>query len=297
MDPPARRRLAPDPSDLYGADGAGQSAVRRHGRRRWPRRWHRRIVLFALAEQFLWLSGCAGRDAGAASLKAQSALRSGDFRQSLAMARDGLRRWPDGDIAWKFRLICAEDLTYLGEVQEARALLEMPGSPSAASLQARRTMDRARIAQGSDPEKASTLLRDALQSALASRDSDIVCMVRLRLSQRASSFREAESYARAALADAEQQHDPFLITWTRMNLGYNRARFSRFDEAIAFLDAALEDAKRSGAKSLLEGTFGNLGWCYWMLGDVDRAQEALARAEALSGQIGFRDDQQRWLGF
>jgi CHAT domain-containing protein/tetratricopeptide (TPR) repeat protein len=213
------------------------------------------------------------------------------------MARDGLRRWPDGDIAWKFRLICAEDLTYLGEVQEARALLEMPGSPSAASLQARRTMDRARIAQGSDPEKASTLLRDALQSALASRDSDIVCMVRLRLSQRASSFREAESYARAALADAEQQHDPFLITWTRMNLGYNRARFSRFDEAIAFLDAALEDAKRSGAKSLLEGTFGNLGWCYWMLGDVDRAQEALARAEALSGQIGFRDDQQRWLGF
>jgi len=212
------------------------------------------------------------------------------------MARDGLRRWPEGDSAWRFRLVAAEDLIYLGEVKEARALVETRGSPSDASLQARRAMDRARVAQGSEPEKASKFLRDALQLALASRDLDVICMVRLKLGQLASTFGEAEAYDRAALADAEHGSDQFLLTGAQMDLGFNRARFSRFDEAIPFLDAARDGAQRCGAKSLRATALGNLGWCYLMLGDVDRALDAFTGAEAISGQIGYRDYQQRWLG-
>src|ERR1019366_7537910 len=112
MDTPTWRDLAPDPSDLYGTHGVGQPAGwqrRRIGR---ANRWHRGLVLFALASQFLWLSACASRDrdVGAAYLKAQSALRTADFSQSLETAREGLRRWPNGDWGWKFRLVCAEDL-------------------------------------------------------------------------------------------------------------------------------------------------------------------------------------------
>src|ERR1017187_10012711 len=298
MDTPTWQDLAPDPSDLYGTHGVGQPAGWQRRRIGGANRWHRGLVLFALASQFLWLSGCTNRDraAGAAYLKAQSALRTGDFRQSLAMAREGLRRWPEGDTAWKFRLVWAEDLINLGEVKEARALLETRGSPSDASLQARRTMDRAKVTSSSEPEKASKLIRDALQAALASRDSDVICMVRLRLSQLVPTFSEAELYGRAALADAEHERDPFLLTWARMDLGFNRARFSRFDEAIPLLDAAREGARQCGAKSILAMALGNLGWCYLMLGDIDRAQDAFTRAEALSGQIGAKDTQQRWLG-
>jgi hypothetical protein len=36
-----------------------------------------------------------------------------------------------------------------------------------------------------------------------------------------------------------------------------------------------ESAQQCGAKSMLASTFGNLGWCYLMLGDIDRAQDAL----------------------
>lgn len=298
MDPPAERGLAPYPPDLHGPHGVGQPTVwqwRGTGR---CRRRHRWLALLALAAGFLRLSACINSDraAGVAYLKAQSALRAGDFRKSLAVARDGLRRWPEGDPAWKFRLVSAEDLIYLGDLKEARALLEAPGRPSDASTQARRMMDNAKVAQGSEPEKASKLIREALQVALDSHDSDVICMVRLRLSQVVPTSAEAELYGRAALADAERERNPFLLTWARMNLGFNQARFSRFDEAIPLLDDARENARSCGAKHLLAASLGNLGWCYLMLGDMDRAQDALTRAEALSEQIGVPDYQQRWLG-
>jgi hypothetical protein len=88
-------------------------------------------------------------------------------------------------------------------VKEARALLETPESPSDGGLQARLEMDRAKVTPSSEPGKASKLLHDALRGALASRDSDVICMVRLRLSQLVPTFDEAELYSRAALADAE----------------------------------------------------------------------------------------------
>ena len=149
------------PGDFIGS--AGRGSVYRG-------RAHRGLVLCALAA---WLSGCASRDrdAGAAYWKARSALRTGDFSQSLETAREGLRRWPDGDWGWRFRLVCAEDLMILSRVKEARALLETAGSPSEASLQARLTMDRARVALSLDTEKGSKLMHEALQAALASRDT------------------------------------------------------------------------------------------------------------------------------
>jgi CHAT domain-containing protein/Tfp pilus assembly protein PilF len=212
------------------------------------------------------------------------------------MAREGLRRWPDGDRGWKFRLLCTEDLIPLARLKEACALLEPAGTPTDASLQARLKMDRARLALSAEPGKGAQLMRDALQAALASRDTAQICIARLRLGELAVGFGEAEVYYRAALADAESKHDPYLQAWAQVDLGFNRARLSRFDEAIPFLDRARENARRCGAKAMLASALGNLGWCYLMLGDIDRAQDAFNRAEALSGQIGFRDNQQRWLG-
>ncbi len=210
------------------------------------------------------------------------------------MAREGLRRWPDGDWGWQFRLLCAEDLIVLSRAKEARALLETSGGPLDASLQARLKMDRARVALIPQPERAK-LMRDALQAALASRDTALACMVRLRMGDFAPNFAEAWAYDQAALADAAHEHDPYLLAWTRLDLGYRLTQVSRFDEAIPLLDEAADSARHCGAKSMLGITLGDLGLCYLMLGDIDRAQDALARAETLCEQIGLRDYQQRWL--
>jgi CHAT domain-containing protein/tetratricopeptide (TPR) repeat protein len=257
-------------------------------------RW-RRLVLFAL---IAWLCGCTNRDrdAGAAYQKARSAFRSGDFKQSLSVAREGLRRWPEGDWGWKFRLVCAENLATLSQMKAARALLETGGSPSDTGLQARLQIDRARVALTFEPEEGRRLMGEALKTALASGDTSLICAARLRLGDLGGSFSEREGYDRAALADAEQAHDPYLLAWARLALGFHRAKASRFDEAVPFLDAARENAQQCGAKSFLSTTLGNLGWCYLMLGNIDRAQDAFTRAEAIAAQIGFREHQQRWLG-
>jgi len=256
-----------------------------------------RLFLFVSTLQLLVLYGCANRDRDAAAsyLKARSALRTGDFRQSLAMAREGLRRWPEGDWGWQFRLVCAEDLIVMSREKEARALLETAGVPVDASLQARLKMDRARVALSPEAERAK-LMREALQTALAARDTALVCALRLRMGDFAASFAEAWKYDQAALADAEHEHDPYLLAWSRLDLGFRLARVSRFDEAIPYLDQSIESARQCGAKSLLGITLGDLGWCYLMLGDIDRAQDAVTRAEALTAQIGLRDTQHRWLG-
>lgn len=246
----------------------------------------------------IWLSGCIrGRDNAAEFRKAESAQRAGDFKASLAIAREGLRRSPAGDWGWKFRLMCAEDLIALGDRKEATALLQTVGSPSGARLQARRTMDLARTALNvQQREKGTALMRAALQAALASGDADLVTNIQLRLGELVMPLAESDRYTRTALAAAERGHNCFLLSWAQLDLGFNRARFARFDEAVPFLDEAMKTARPCGAKSMLGIASGNLGWCYYMLGDMDRAKNAFTFAETLTGQLGMKDSQHRWLG-
>lgn len=183
---------------------------------------------------------------------------------------------------------------YLGRMPEAAAVVDKVNAPHSAALRARWTLDRARLAGGSDPEKARQLLHEGLNLALASGDSALICLARLRLGEAATDFAEGEGYYRATISDAERQHDAFLTTWAHMGLGYNRAKFGRFDEALPFLERAHDEASRLGAKALIAGTLGNLGWCYWRLGDLDRAMTAYTGAEKLSAEIGWRDTQHRW---
>ena len=245
----------------------------------------------------IWLSGCIGdRDHAAEFRKAESAQHAGDFKASLAIAREGLQG-SAGDWGWKFRLMCAEDLIALGDRKEATALLQTAGRPSGASLQARRTMDLARTALNvQQREKGTALMREALQAALASGDADLVTNIQLRLGELVMPLAESDRYTRTALAAAEQSHNCLLLSWAQLDLGFNRARFARFDEAVPFLDEAMKIARPCSAKSMLAIASGNLGWCYYMLGDMDRAKNAFTFAETLTGQLGMKDSQHRWLG-
>ncbi len=281
--------LAPDPPGLYGADGGRP--------KRWARFWKRRLIVPALIAQFLWLCGCRRRESDAVFYgKAAYALRSGDFNASLEMAREGLRQWPVGEWGWKFRLLCIEDLVPLGRMPEARALLEAAHGLPSASLRGRWALDRARIAKQSDPKNVPALLQEALQQALAAGDIASSCRAWLLLAELAETFSEAEKYNRAALAQAEREPDPYFVIASRLDLGYNRARFGRFDEAIPFLEDARDRALRRGAKYMIATALGNLGWCFSMLGDTDRAQGALTSAAEITERIGAKDNQQRWLG-
>ncbi len=189
--------------------------------------------------------------------------------------------------------MAVEDLTKISRAPEARLLLEAAGAPRSPGLLARWKMDQANLSGGSAQEK---LLREALPLAVASRDPDIICMVELYLGEAVLNPAEAEIHTRAAFAAAGQARDAFLLTWVQLARGYNSLRFFRFDEALPYLDEALATGRRCGARSLVAGIVGNQGWCYFRLGDWDRAMDALTRAESLAASLGQPDSRQRWLG-
>ena len=186
-----------------------------------------------------------------------------------------------------------EDLTKISRAPEARSLLETACAPRSPGLLARWKMDEGNLAGGSAQEK---LLREALPLAIASRDSDVICMVELYLGEVVPDPAEAAAHIRAAFAAAGQARDAFLLTWVQLARGYNSLRFSRYDEALPYLDEALATGRRCGARSLVAGIMGNQGWCYFRLGDWDRAMDALTRAESLAASLGQPDSRQRWLG-
>jgi CHAT domain-containing protein/Tfp pilus assembly protein PilF len=281
---------------------AGGSALHKDRKKSSRRefRAHKPLILCLLCAQIAFLCGCVPgeRAAEASYRKSFAAMRTGDFIVSLAEAQTGLRKWPAGDWGWKFRLLCAENLIRLGHSPQASQLLEGVGTPSQPSLHARWLLDRGWILKGAQPDKAKQPLNEALRIALAAKDSELACSIRLHLAELmaiAGKFAEAEAVYRAAVADAERQGDPYLVAWTRIGLGYNRAKASRFDEAVPFLLEAREMAQNVDAKLLLVLAEGNLGWCYLSLGDVDKGMDAYTRGAELSAKIGLRDWQHRCL--
>ena len=219
-------------------------------------------------------------------------MRTGDFSTSLAEARDGLKRWPQGEWGWKFRLLYAEDFILLGQPKEARTVLESQGRPTQPALLARWMMDSARLAIGSQPDQARAQMREALQVALRAPDPYLACMLRLRLSEQ-TGFEEAEAFDRQALAEAQGLHDPYLAAWARLDLGYNRVRAARFDEAIPYFVEGVEATEQIGAKGLMCPAKGNLAFCYLSLGESDRALATYRSAADLSAKIGLRAWQYR----
>lgn len=176
---------------------------------------------------------------------------------------------------------------------EAAPLLEASGPPLSPDLRARWKLDAANAVALRHPDNARQLLVEALALAGHAGDPVLICRIHWRLGVLAAKFDDSEAHYRTALAAAAG--DPYLRAGALLNLGYNRLRANRFDEAIAFLSQALEPARSCGAKALTANISGNLGWCYYRMGDIERAMQLFTAAASLTQVVGDIDDQQAWL--
>ncbi len=232
---------------------------------------------------------------------AERVLKQGDFKGALALADSGLRKCGSSqEWCWKWRLLKAETLVASRQEEEALKLLDDPGNPPAANLQARRRMH-----QGwawftlSDYARAEKFLNEAHTLAESSASPGLIAEVESRqgpLLAKRGRFDDAEATLRHGLDLATHQGDPYLEASLMGNLGYLFLERFRFEEAIYWLQRAYDRFARLGASSMAAKTIGNLGVGYYGLGDSEQALAAFEDATTRYAKAGDLPNEQYWLG-
>ncbi len=233
---------------------------------------------------------------------AKQAWRRGELTLALERTDEGIRLCGHlRDSAWpiSFQLLKAEILLTGNRRADAQTLLDKAALSisSSSSLKPRLLADLAEVQkQGGEPDEALRLLGEALPLARSMGDTELLSRIEQRRGVLVSDFKEADAALRRSLDLARGQHDDFLAANALVGLGYIRLKRFRFDEAIPWFEQADRAAQNIPSKAIHQRCLGNLGWCYFRVGQSDRALEMSARAEFIAAESGQRFDRQLWLG-
>ena len=228
-------------------------------------------------------------------------LRRGELAEALAQADQGIRlTGPVRGSEWfvKFRLLKAEVLLTQNRLAEAEPLLNAAsrGMDQFPRSKARLLFDLAELRrQSGKADESRNLLTQARVLTSQSGDWALLSMIEQRRGLSLADFNESDTALHHALDLARRSGDEYVTSGAENVLGYIRLRHSRFDEAIPYFEAADQAAQKIPAKVRREKCLGNLGWCYFRLGQADRALESTSTAERLAAGAGVPDDDHRWL--
>jgi CHAT domain-containing protein/tetratricopeptide (TPR) repeat protein len=231
----------------------------------------------------------------------RSSLDSGELLEAMAAADKGIRIFQkQPEWAWRFQVQKADVLVRQGKMKEALSILdaELPQS-LAASDDAIRRFTLMGIAnyrlQRFDDAKIDL---DQAERLAATHHPELlgdVAIAQAALAYSKSDLNTAESLNRNALKIARAQHQRFLEASALSNLGVFELRQQHCADAVEHFDAALAIARDLHNRTLFQRIAGNAGWCYYKLGDFDRALESFTQAEKTAAGLGVAQDQVVWL--
>jgi CHAT domain-containing protein/tetratricopeptide (TPR) repeat protein len=204
------------------------------------------------------------------------------------------------DPVWllQFQLLKAEVLLTQYRAGEAKPLLETAGAAVSKlpSSKPRLLSDLAELQrQAGNLDEFHKLMMQARDLASQSGDSALLSWIEQRHGAFLSDFKECDAVLHHGLDLARSVGDEYLISGALNGLGYIRLTRFHYDEAISYFEAADQAAQKISAKVPREKCLGNLGWCYFRLGQTERALELYSTAEPLAAQTGIPDDDHRWL--
>jgi CHAT domain-containing protein len=235
-------------------------------------------------------------------LQARTSFERGELLQAMAASEKGFSEFQNTqpDWAWRFKIQQAEVLVWQGKNKDALALLnaDPPTSLADSDIAVRR-----RILQGAANnylqqfDEAKLRIQQAEDLASASQPQLLgdVALVKATLATIKGDFSNAELLNRQALNTALKRNQPFLKASALGNLGFVALRQQHCADAVERFDAAAAAAQQLHNRTLLEKAAGNSGWCYYKLGDFDRALENFTQAESTSAELGIAKDQLTWL--
>lgn len=243
---------------------------------------------------FFVLAGC-GTSPDAHYKNGRALLRQGKLPEAMREAEAGTSAEP----SWRFRILKADVLLARGEGKAAKALLASAEPPSDPQLLTRLKMDEAWAESlASNYSQAEDLLQQA-RRIVKPLNNPLEITVELRIGAvqtQQGRLDLAEQTLRHALEMAAARRDLYLEATVMGNLGVLFQNAFRFEEAIYWLDKAGAIFQQLGAMDYYYTNLGNLGWCYYRLGDSDKALVDFQAAENYARKIDDRYNEQLWIG-
>jgi CHAT domain-containing protein/Tfp pilus assembly protein PilF len=223
--------------------------------------------------------GCCGCGPSGLYTRAVTERDSGDLTRSIADATKGYEQWqskPGSHWHWRFKLLLAELLS----IRDTRRSLVLLQDDIPPQVEQREYLE-IRLLTGRGSQLARTgKLRDAanlLDHAAGQARRAAPVLVPEILLRRAAVFKsennvaQAEAYTHEAISLAQKSGDRYSEANGFGQLGFILQGRSRFDEAISMFSRSFAISKTAGYEAISELTAVNLGWCYFRLGDLDRA--------------------------
>jgi CHAT domain-containing protein/predicted negative regulator of RcsB-dependent stress response/exonuclease VII small subunit len=223
----------------------------------------------------------------------------GDLHEALATAERGLatsRRRKDAIWQAQFQLLKVEILLTSGDTPAAQPLLEPgpTGLSPASELSARLVKDRGWAkASVSDFGEALKLLDQAALISKAGGFWSIQAethLLRGKVLVQQGNLSEAEAAFRAGLKLASDHNDNYLEALALGDMGYVRTNAARYDEAISWFNRALAVFERLQLNLYTARTLNNLGYCYFQLGDPEKARRLYEKAEQSTARTAKLND-------
>jgi CHAT domain-containing protein len=231
----------------------------------------------------------------------RSAFERGELAEAEKSAIIGyqLSRYTSTEWAWRFLVLRAEVLAWRGKSNDALSLIneEPPKGVSNETLIRRKVVLGIADSYLQRFTEGDRLLQEA-QALSAAHEPTLLGDVFLAQGVAAvvrSNYRSARQSLQQALQVGRQQNKLLVQASALGNLGVISTRTQHYDEAIDWYHASLNVSERLGNRVSIAKATGNLGYCYRMMGDLEKALDLLEQAAKLSAEQGFVRDQQIWL--
>ncbi len=201
--------------------------------------------------------------------------------------------------AWRFRVLEAEILVSRGLSADSLALLD---APLPADLEYSEIAVRKEMFEGlADCSlqrfgEAEQHLAKAENLALVGAPTLLaeVALGRGTLAFLQGNYSAAEKSFHQAFQGAQQNRQYFIEAKALGSLGLVFMYEDYFDQAIDWYSESLQLSQTIGARAITAKTLGNMGWCYYRMGDDEKALTLTTEAKDAAVQLAVDKDEMIW---
>ncbi len=279
----------PSPSRLPGEIRRRHPAIRRL----------RLVVIFASLT--FPLSCLRTHDPQVALDRATETFHRGQVSQAAAQAEEAYREFAgiSPEWAWRFTILRATILNWSGMGSRSLdLLLHEANPPSSGDLAIRRHLLASSAYSSSHDFPAAEreiTAADQLCAAARYRPCGDRASSRGVLKMRRGRYLEAQPDFESALTSTREATDAFAEATALLNLSWSADEQTHFDEALDWADSARRIALERGYADIAQAALGNMGWAYYKLGEVEKAQGLFLEAKDTAEQLGQLSSEIGWL--